>query len=230
METTSTKPESRAKCASCGEYVVNGAGFCHACGASLGTTTGRSRWNVLPWSIAGLAVIALVSLLVGRSYGRRDAESAPRAPVGIARAPDISSMSPEERAQRLFTRVIAYASAGRDDSAAFFAPMAMGAFAALEPLDAHHRFDLGLIAFAVGDMRTASAQADSIIAAEPSNLLGLALAMQSADVGGDTVKRDAFARRLLDAEVRETPRKLPGYSKHESELRVAIEAAKARRS
>jgi hypothetical protein len=183
----------------------------------------------LPWSIAALAIIALGALMAGRSYGSREATAAP-VPLGASRAPDISSMSPEERAQRLFTRVIAYASAGRDDSAAVFALMAQGAFAALAPLNTHHRFDIGLIAFAVGDMAAAAAQADSIVADEPENLLGLALGMQSADVGGDTLKRNAFARRLLAAEPREKERKAPEYLKHESELRAAIEAAKGRGS
>lgn len=186
--------------------------------------------SILPWSIAGLAAIAFVSLLAGRSYGRRSAEPVVRDATGAARAPGISGMSPEERAQRLMSRVIAYASAGRDDSAAFFAPMALGAFAALAPLDQHHRFDVGLIAFAVGDMQTAAAQADSIVAVEPANLLGLALGMQSADVEGDTVRRDTFARRLIAAESREAGRKLPEYRKHESELRAAIDAAKGRGS
>jgi hypothetical protein len=180
----------------------------------------------LPWSIAGLAVIALIALFAGRTYGSRQVAAAPAIPLGAARAPDISSMTPEEQAQRLFSRVIAYASAGRDDSAAFFAPMAAGAFAALAPLSTHHRFDVGLIAFAIGDMAGASAQADTIIAAEPENLLGLALAMQSADVGGDTVRRNVFARRLLAAELREKARNLPEYKKHDGELHAAFEAAK----
>lgn len=185
---------------------------------------------MLPWSVALLAVIALVAMVAGRSYGRRQSASAAPGSAGAARAPDISSMSPEERAQRLLTRVIGYASAGRDDSAAFFAPMAMGAFEALAPLSSHHRFDLGLVAFAVGDMTTAVAQADSIVAAEPDNLLGLALAMQSADVAGDTARRNAFGKRLLAAESAETARKLPEYAKHESELRAAIESARSRKS
>jgi hypothetical protein len=135
-------------------------------------------------------------------------------------------MTPDERAQRLFSRVIAYASAGRDDSAAFFAPMATSAFAALAPLNTHHRFDVGLIAFATGDMTAAAAHADTIIAAEPENLLGLALAMQSADVGGDSARRNSFARRLLAATQRELARNLSEYQVHHGELRAALEAAK----
>ena len=228
MVTVSTN-QNAGCCAACGVRLSEGARFCHACGVRAGADLPVRSGNPLAWSVAGLAVIALVGLLGGRAYGsRRSGE--PHVPLGTTRAPDISSMSPEERAQRLFSRVIAYASAGREDSAAFLAPMALGAFEALAPLNAHHRFDVGLIAFAIGDMATASAQADTIIAGEPTNLLGLALAMQSADVGGDAPRRDAFARRLVAAETTELNRKLPEYIKHETELRAAIDAAKGQRS
>jgi hypothetical protein len=227
MDSTSTNPEPQF-CAACGERLTAGAQFCHACGVRNGERVPPGRpTNALPWSIAGIVVIAFVALLGGRAYGGRNVAAPGQIPLG--RAPDISSIPPEERAQRLFTRVMAYASAGRDDSAAFFAPMAIGAIEALAPLNTHHRFDLGLVSFVIGDMRTASAHADSIVAQEPANLLGLALGMQSADVLADTARRDAFARRLLAAEQTEMRRQLPEYVKHDAELRSAIETAKGRR-
>ncbi|HMI56212.1 MAG TPA: hypothetical protein VK494_08500, partial [Gemmatimonadaceae bacterium] len=42
-----------------------------------------------------------------------------------ARAPDISGLTPQERADRLYNRVMLLASQGKIDSVAFFAPMAL---------------------------------------------------------------------------------------------------------
>ncbi|HXI97884.1 MAG TPA: hypothetical protein VNG73_03005, partial [Gemmatimonadaceae bacterium] len=44
---------------------------------------------------------------------------------GGVRAPDISSLSPQERADRLYNRVMLLATQGKVDSVQFFAPMAL---------------------------------------------------------------------------------------------------------
>ena len=62
----------------------------------------------------------------------------PGAPAGM-RAPDISSMSPDERASRLFDRVMRYGEQGKIDSLKIFAPMAIEAYDMLGPPDAHDR-------------------------------------------------------------------------------------------
>ena len=85
-------------------------------------------------------------------------------------------MSPEEQADRLFNRVMRYSSEGKADSAAFFAPMALASIEALAPLDAHRRYDLGLVALTAGDVARAGAQGDTILAQRPTHLLGLMLA------------------------------------------------------
>jgi hypothetical protein len=142
------------------------------------------------------------------------------------RAPDISSMSPQERADRLFQRVMEYSSAGKADSVQFFAPMAIGAIEALAPLSAHQRYDLGLLGLVAGDAGIAVAQADTILQTEPRHLLGLSLAARAADVRGDAAAKSAFNTRLLAAESMERARNLPEYREHASDLLAAISAAR----
>ena len=73
------------------------------------------------------------------------------APQG-PRAPDISNLSPQERADRLYNRVMLLASQGKTDSVQFFAPMAITAYQMLSPLNIDQRYDMGR----AGDLADAS--------------------------------------------------------------------------
>src|SRR5213079_541375 len=95
---------------------------------------------------------------------------APFASSGGGRPPDISQMSPEERANRLFNRVMILAEAGKNDSVQFFLPMALGAYGQLPSLDADARYHVGLLQRAGGDANAALAQADTIRKAIPTHL------------------------------------------------------------
>src|SRR5688500_12435468 len=153
-------------CNECGAKLVADALFCHECGRSLDGTkraaaapaSGMS--NALKWGFPAFAVLALVALSVMKS-GSRGGEPVPSdaTPLGARpmQAPDISSMSPEEQADRLFNRVMRLSSEGKADSAAFFGTMAFGALEALAPLDAHRRYDMGLVALVMGDQARARA-------------------------------------------------------------------------
>src|SRR5574341_1289126 len=97
-------------CHACGTALSSGARFCHKCGTTVAASPRRADttdWRAgLPWGLAGLAVGALVTVLAVRGGGRGGAGAA--APEG-APAPstmDISQMSPEEMARRLFNRVM----------------------------------------------------------------------------------------------------------------------------
>jgi hypothetical protein len=137
-------------------------------------------------------------------------------------------MSPQEQADRLFDRVMIMASEGKQDSAAFFAPMAIGAIELLGPLDAHRRYDVGLIALVTGDAEMATAQADTILEARPAHLLGLLLAAKAADARGDKSAASAFRRRLLQAEVAERASALPEYQAHAQDLDDGLADARKR--
>src|SRR5205823_14323386 len=114
-----------AVCATCHAPLTPGAKFCHRCGAPAGAApvgqlSGVS--NALPWAVAAIALLALVALAAGQRFARpRDAQSAEAAPMGVpadggTRAPDISSLSPAERAERLYDRIMGAAERGRLDS------------------------------------------------------------------------------------------------------------------
>lgn len=143
-------------------------------------------------------------------------------------APDISSMSPEERADRLFNRVMRLSSDGKADSAAFFGPMALSALEALTPRNAHQRYDIGLVALVTGDVSTATAQADTILTQRPTHLLGLVLAARAADARGGAAASKDFRRRLLAAESAERERALPEYTDHDADIRAAVKLARER--
>ncbi|HYC50372.1 MAG TPA: hypothetical protein VEB19_04600 [Gemmatimonadaceae bacterium] len=190
--------------------------------------------TLLRWGMPGFAIVALILLSVWSAGSRSPAAGTqPGVPLsGMASggsqgvAPDISSMSPEEQADRLFNRVMRLSSEGKPDSAAFFATMAYGALEALRPLDAHKRYDLGLIALVAGDVARATAQADTILGQRSTHLLGLTLAARAAQARGDVRGSRAFSQRIVAAEASEKAAGLPEYTDHEADIRAAIEAAR----
>src|SRR6185437_13691674 len=64
-----------AICAGCRSLLSPGARFCHRCGTAVGTAPNASTESrvtassVLPWSVAAIALLALVALLAGQRFG-----------------------------------------------------------------------------------------------------------------------------------------------------------------
>lgn len=237
-------PLRGVSCGSCSAALMPGARFCANCGtpvANMGDSpaTHSAVEAGLTRQIAIAAVIALIAFVGGEAIGRRSAApdlgvsqqadgGAPlAAPAGAATAPDISSMSPEERASRLFNRVMAYSEQGKMDSARFFAPMAIQAYQMIGPLDAHARYDVGTIAAAVGDAPMARAEADTILAEQPNHLLGLALAARVADQTGDAAGAARYRRRLVAAASAERAKGLKEYTEHARDIDDALAKASA---
>lgn len=230
-------PLAGATCASCAAPLTPGARFCHRCGTATATEP-RGFSPGLPWSIAIVAFVALVALVVGQRFGLRSAGApngagrtgelagAPNSQQPGMRAPDISRMSPEEQATRLHDRVMSLAERGRGDSVQFFAPMAIGAYQRLDSLTLDHRFDLGNIGVVSGDQELARAQADTILARSPNHLLGLILAIRSARAAGDVPRAEALERRLGAIGEREQARQLPEYGLHKREIDAALAAVR----
>ena len=229
-------------CSDCGTPLNPNARFCHSCGAAVAAASvgapaahapaTRDISGTLRWAVPTVAFVALI-LLTAIQFARRDATPQPPSgqsfvPAGgMARAPDISAMSPEERADRLFNRVMRLSTEGKTDSAAFFGPMALGALEALTPLDAHRRYDMGLVALVTGENQLAAAQADTILAARGNHLLGLWLAARAADARGDATKAREFRRRIAAAAASERNAGLPEYRDHEPDVTAAIAASRA---
>ena len=216
-----------ATCSACAEPLASGARFCHHCGAPAGVTAPTVR-SALPWIVPGIAVMALVAFLIGQRVARGNAGTAgsadaATAPGGAAmRAPDISSMSPEERASRLFDLVMRFGEEGKTDSLKFFAPMAIQAYEMIGPLDAHARYDIGMIGVVSGDVGLARAEADTILSANKTHLLGLVLAMKAAGLRQDMKARTEYQHRLAAAASAERSKHLKEYDEHKADIDAAL--------
>jgi len=235
---------SDAICTGCRSLLTPGARFCHRCGTAVGTrpflaTPQRNAASVLPWGIAAIALLGLVAFLAGQRFGgsREPSAATPVADAPFAsaaqdgnapRAPDISNLSPRERADRLFDRVMRLSSEGKTDSVKFFAPMALSVYQSLGPLDADLRYDFGRVAEVAGAAGIARAQADSILATDSTHLLGLVLSIRAAQLRGDSAAARTFSRRLLAAEPSESAKKLPEYERHQGDILEALAEARRR--
>ncbi len=144
------------------------------------------------------------------------------------RGPDISSLSPQERADRLFNRVMLLNTEGKNDSVMFFAPMAISAYEMLSPLNQDQRYDIGRIAEVAGALPLAKAQADTILQSNPNHLLGLILASRVATLSGNASAGKKYQARFIAAEKTERARNLPEYDRHQNDIDAAL--ADARRS
>jgi hypothetical protein len=142
------------------------------------------------------------------------------------RAPDISSLSPQERADRLYNRVMLLASQGKVDSVMFFAPMALTAYQMLSPLNADQRYDMGRIGEVAGALPLAKAQADTILMQNPNHLLGLILEARLATLARDTSQVHSFERRLMAAQKAELAKKREEYSRHQDDIVNALQQAR----
>ena len=144
------------------------------------------------------------------------------------RAPDISAMSPQERATRLYDRIMALHEQGKTDSVQFLAiNMFVPQLRSMEPLNTHLRYDLGRVGEVAGAADVATAQADTILRAQPNHLLGLILASRAARMRGDEAAAREFDRKALAAEATERARQLEEYVAHEEDITAAL--AEARR-
>jgi hypothetical protein len=200
----------------------------------------------MPWIMTGIALVVVIALVLFQA-SRSATESGPAedsqaAPMGGAAgggtamggggmpsSADIASMSPQERADRLFNRVMVYASEGKADSAAIFAPMALQAYDMLGPLDMHGRYDVGLVAIVASQLTRAKAEADTILKKNPNDLLGLTLAMRVAEASQNTAARNDYAKRLIAAEPAERKTARDEYTAHANDIDAALTDARAKK-
>ena len=170
------------------------------------------------------ATVVLVSstVVVAIRIGQRPAtapaavalDGAPAVQQGIVNGPDISMMSPDERATRLYDRVIRVSGEGKADSVDFFAPMALAAFAAIPRPDVEARYRMARVALIAGAMPVARAQTDTILRGDSTHLLGLILRSDIARANGDSAEAkqaDATIARVARTEHR---RPLAEYHVH----------------
>jgi hypothetical protein len=228
-----------------------GARYCHRCGTPAGATGGapaRGLASVLPWAVAALALVSLIALVVGQRFGARTAAagsatevldgangqgttviSAPDSPPAgvMPRAPDISQLTPGQRAERLYDRIMRENEGGHPENVRAFLPMAIEAYRMIAPLNLDQRYDLGRIAEVGGDTTLARAEADSILRERPTHLLGLILGAKAARMVGNEPHAKQFDARLVSVAPRERSAALPEYLLHKNDIDAALAAASA---
>jgi hypothetical protein len=194
---------------------------------------------VLPWAVAAIALVSVIALVVGQRFGARptvvqaDAETpaigAPLAGAGAAmpRAPDISQMTPEQQAERLYDRIMREYEAGQIENVKTFMPMAVAAFERLSPLSLDQRYDLGRIAEVGGDLPLARTQADTILRTRPTHLLGLILAAKAARMEKNEAHARTLDAKLVAADSAERKAALPEYLLHKLDIDAAVAAARS---
>jgi hypothetical protein len=146
---------------------------------------------------------------------------------GLQSAPDISQMTPEQQAERLYDRVMREFEAGQVDNVRTFVPMAIEAFERLTPLNLDQRYDLGRLGEVGGDSTRARAQADTILKTRPTHLLGLILAAKAARMQKNEARARVFDARLLAAEPKERLAGLEEYQLHSNDIKSAVDAARS---
>ena len=81
-------------------------------------------------------------------------------------------MSPRERFDRLYNRVMQAAQSGDEATVNRFTPMALMAYAQLDSIDADARYHAALLDVHTGDVAGSTALADTILAQHPGHLFG----------------------------------------------------------
>jgi len=107
---------------------------------------------------------------------------------------------------------------GKADSAEFFLPMALQAYAMLPALDVDARYHLGVLELTGGNAAAAVAQADTIRRAVPTHLFGFMLRARALELKRDVAgARRAYAD-FLKHEAAERTRQRPEYGEHAENL------------
>jgi hypothetical protein len=192
-----------------------------------------------PWIIAGVAVALLVVMLLSRmgtpasSIAGGGAGSAASSSIagaggggGRAATTDISQMTPRERADRLFNRVMTGSESGNRKEVSFFGPMALQAYAMLGNLDPDARYHVGLIDAAIDNPAAASAQADSLEKESPRHLFVPLLRWEAANRRKDTAAMQRAYRQFLDRYDQEMATDKAEYRDHRGRLEAFRDEAR----
>lgn len=247
-------PAAGGFCAACGAALSAGARFCHRCGTPVGqgapsithsvAARSNSSASILPWAVAFVAILALVANFAGKNFAKAKGAAVDGSANSIATSavdgpaaaqaggrpagapPDISSMSPSERANRLFQRIMSLAENNKMDSAAMFTQMGIPAHQAIENPTIDERFHLALIAEIARDTALARAESDTILAQQPNNLLGLLSASRAALLNGNSAKAKKFDQQLLKVLESELATNNLDYQQHRADIDRAAAGAR----
>jgi len=209
-------------CVRCSAALGAQARFCHRCGHPAEARTSGSERSA--WIFAGTLSALLVGVIV---YNVVTQEPAPRIPdmanaaaaagdsAGPAAAPpDISRMTPRERFDRLFNRIMLAAEQGDSAQVRRFTPMALGAYAQLDTVDVDARYHAAVLRLQTGDIAGAHALADTILEQSPDHLFGYLVRGTAATLADDPGARTQAERELLRRYDPEMAANRPEYRDH----------------
>lgn len=189
---------AKPSCPSCRAVVPVGSPFCHECGNRLAAGPGPVARPAAsqPWLIiGGLVVVASLVAVVWSTAGRSVQGPTPPAAGGIGQAAttDLSQMSPQEQATRLFDRVMRAQEAGDTEEVGFFGPMAIQTYELLGVLDRDSRYHVALLHAASGTPGLALIHADSLDLEVPGHLFATMVRGQIYRGQGDALQlRQAY--------------------------------------
>jgi hypothetical protein len=145
-----------------------------------------------------------VLLVAGIAYKVSSSAPQPIAPdmanTGVLtgeRAPDISGMSPRERFDRLFNRIMQGAERGDAEEVERFTPMALGAYQQLDARDVDARYHAAVIHLQAGQIPEAQALADTILEEVPGHLFGYLVRGTAARIANDSAEQRRAQREFL---------------------------------
>ena len=189
---------------------------------------GRTPWIIAGVSLAGL--LAAVLVMVARQSPDVSPPTdiaAASAPQGGEPAPDISNMSPRERFNRLYNRVMRAAQSGDEATVSRFTPMALAAYAQLDTIDSDARYHAALLKVHTGSVGESRALADTILAADPGHLFGYVVRGTVARFQKDEKELSRAYSGFLKRYEPEMKLNRPEYSEHQSSLNDFRKAALA---
>jgi hypothetical protein len=193
--------------------------------------TSRDR---TPWLIAGAALAAALALLLvmvarnAKGGAAQPAAAAIEQPEAGETPPDISNMTPRERFNRLYNRVMRAAQAGDEATVTQFTPMALMAYAQLDSVDADARYHAALLKVHTGEVEAARALGDTILARDPGHLFGFVVRGTVARFRKDEKEMNQAYAGFLKRYDQEIKLARPEYSEHQTSLndfrKAALEA------
>ncbi len=187
------------------------------------------------WVIGGAAAAAIVAVLIAylirqeRGTGGASAEVA-ATPV---QPPDLSAMSPKERFDRLYNRVMQASESGDEAVVAQFMPMAVAAYGQLDSVNADARYHLAMLMLHTGQAPRAATIADSLLKSDPGHLFGYMILGTVARWDKDQAALKKAQQDFLAHYVAEEARKRPEYAEHKravEDFKLAAEGTPRPRS
>jgi hypothetical protein len=177
-----------------------------------------------------MALLGVLIAFLARSEG---AAATPPAQEGGGTPPDISAMSPKERFDRLYNRVMRASETGDEATVSQFLPMASAAYAQLDSVDADARYHMAMLQLHTDQVPAAARQADSLLAAAPGHLFGYMIQGTVARWQKDDAALRAAHRAFLLHYETEAKTRRPEYTEHEravSDFRLAAQGTPRPRS